>query len=184
MRVLYYLKKFKKQAVIIAGSLLLFLILQFLATDHGIREISRARDRDMQQEVLVEGLEDQELLLELPVSRRRYTKEEAEAIFEIYIGAVIQATLAQNADILHIESDLQYMEKFSEYGISVGYQSGDTDLLDDNGRVLNEDLMEEKQVLLDIILGLDEYEKIYTINLTVLPSYKNRGTATNQRLHG
>lgn len=184
MGVLYYLKRFKRQAVIIAGSLILFLILQFFDTDHGIQEMFRARDRDMQQEVVVEGLSDKELLLELPVSQKRYTKEEAEVIFELSIASIAQTTLAQNVDIMHIESDLQYMEKFSEYGISVGYQSGDTALIDDSGKVHNEDLKEEKQVLLDIVLSLDGYEKIYTLNLMVLPSYKNGNGTTNQRFNG
>lgn len=179
MKVLYYLKRFNKQVVIIAGSLILFLILQFFGTDYGIREMSRARDRDMKQEVAVEGLSDKEILLELPVSKKRYTKEEAEAIFESSIESIIQSTLARNSNVLHIESDLHYMEKFSEYGISVAYRSSKEDLIDTGGKVWNTDLVTQQQVWLDIILGLDGYEKIYALNLTVLPSCKDGSRTTN-----
>ena len=70
-------------------------------------------------EVYVDGLTDEEVLVELPVSHRRYSDEEIDEVFEKCVQVLETAILGKNPSLQEVSQDLDLINSIKEYGIYV-----------------------------------------------------------------
>ena len=169
------LKKYKTQIFCISIGFILFLIAKNHESDKDSFINNNFVKRDgysaynKSYEVYVDGLTDEEVLVELPVSHRRYSDEEIDEVFEKCVQVLETAILGKNPSLQEVSQDLDLINSIKEYGIYVSWISEDPSLIDSLGTVYNEDLKEGRDTALKVFLSDRERQAQYLINIRVVP---------------
>lgn len=137
-------------------------------------------DTDRSWQVLVEGLEEEAVPLTVTVGPRRYTQEEADAVFYDIMDTMEQRIRADNASLMEVTSDLNLITRVDEAGVRLRWHSSDVELLGSSGQVKNTD-NETKEVVLYVQLSDGIHTADFEVPVRLVP---RQMTAREQILAG
>ncbi|MCC8126388.1 MAG: hypothetical protein LIO92_03180 [Clostridiales bacterium] len=195
-------KEYLSSAVCVAGSIVLYLLLTWVASGSGsINEAGVIGRGDYgstasEYQLKVEGLSEEEVPITVTVNPRVYTQEEAQQAFAEIMETMEERILGENDSLMEVQSDLKLVTGIAERGIKVRWYSSDTGIMDSSGKLLKE-VKEETGLILSAELlaeiggeglsdtdadnraGKKQYQEYYEIPIRVIPPEK---TAEEQRL--
>lgn len=107
--------------------------------------------------------------VDIVVDRRVYTGEEREKAFDETEKWLEQVMPGNNEGLSCVREDLVFPDYYEECGIDIRYSSDHYDLVDESGRVRNEELDIEKNVLIRAELSYGDFSRSCTYEVTVCP---------------
>ena len=124
---------------------------------------------DTEMEIEVEGLLDKPQRIEIPVTKRTYSKDEAKEAIKKGLEEILLTLPGENSSLQNITSDLNLTNEISDLGLSVRWDFGESELIDILGNVHNENLKENINLDIEVSLSYETYEESYIIPITVCP---------------
>lgn len=100
-------------------------------------------EEEIWYEVLVSGLEEKEIPVQIPVSSRKRREEEACRIREEWVENLPAEILQQNPSLKEIRSDLNLINYYDKLALRLEWETGDSELIDSFGKVYNQGLTEK-----------------------------------------
>ena len=159
------------------SSLVLYVILSASAGDAGpispdgkvAREGYGGNER--QYQVLVEGLEEQEVPITLTVGARTYGEEEIQQVFTQVMDTMEQRIRADNASLMEVRTDLKLPVRLEEQGVRLRWYSSEPEILDSQGKVKKQEELgpQGQMVILSVEISDGTYHQDYEIPVRVLP---------------
>ena len=138
------------------------LIVQILK-DAGMREVSGIDRPELSQgqrtETLMVIREDgEQVWVNVPVSTRQLTEEEAQALFAQAMDSLPDVVRGENLSLDRVTSDLYFPATLEQWGMRLRWKSGDPALIDHVGRLSSERALDQpKEVIIEVELSLQEY---------------------------
>lgn len=164
-----FIKSFKYFLPAIAG-LGIFIICNVCIKDSDVSYITRPGvGESTEVEIAVEGLTDEVQNLEIPISGRVYSQEEAKEAFAMGIDSLIEILRGKNQSLQNITSKINPVSEIKDLGLKVKWDFADTDLLDASGNVYNENLTQNVDLNLEAILSDGIREETYIIPIRICP---------------
>ena len=172
------LLKWRVQILCILGSILLFLAATFLAAPESDLMQGRYLPRDSYggrtetYHIIVDGLSEEPVALDIPVVPRVYREDEIENVFEACMEVLAAEIPGENSSSAEILTDLKLPSSLPQYGVRATWLSSDPSLLSPYGEVSNENLLSPEEVRLSVHLTDAEglHSADYVIPLTILPA--------------
>lgn len=163
----------KKYWLIIILSFLLFILCSLflkedMLVDNYIKRLG-VDEYDTEMEVEVEGLLDEPQKIEIPISKRVYTQDEAKEAIKKAMDEILATLPGENSSLQNITTNLNLTNEISDLGISVAWDFGDTDIIDILGNVHNESLSESVDLDIVVTLSYEAYEESYIIPVRICP---------------
>ena len=124
---------------------------------------------DTEMEIEVEGLLDKPQRIEIPVTKRNYSKDEAKEAIKKGLEEILLTLPGENSSLQNIITDLNLTNEISDLGLSVRWDFGESELIDILGNVHNENLKENINLDIEVSLSYETYEESYIIPITVCP---------------
>ena len=124
---------------------------------------------DTEMEIEVEGLLDKPQRIEIPVTKRTYSKDEAKEAIKKGLEEILLTLPGENSSLQNITTDLNLTNEISDLGLSVRWDFGESELIDILGNVHNENLKENINLDIEVSLSYETYEESYIIPITVCP---------------
>ena len=124
---------------------------------------------DTEMEIEVEGLLDKPQRIEIPVTKRTYSKDEANEAIKKGLEEILLTLPGENSSLQNITTDLNLTNEISDLGLSVRWDFGESELIDILGNVHNENLKENINLDIEVSLSYETYEESYIIPITVCP---------------
>ena len=124
---------------------------------------------DTEMEIEVEGLLDKPQRIEIPVTKRTYSKDEAKEAIKKGLEEILLTLPGENSSLQNITSDLNLTNEISDLGLSVRWDFGESELIDILGNVHNENLKENINLDIEVSLSYETYEESYIVPITVCP---------------
>ena len=124
---------------------------------------------DTEMEIEVEGLLDKPQRIEIPVTKRSYSKDEAKEAIKKGLEDILLTLPGENSSLQNITTDLNLTNEISDLGLSVRWDFGESELIDILGNVHNENLKENINLDIEVDLSYETYEESYIIPVTVCP---------------
>ena len=124
---------------------------------------------DTEMEIEVEGLLDKPQRIEIPVTKRTYSKDEAKEAINKGLEEILLTLPGENSSLQNITTDLNLTNEISDLGLSVRWDFGESELIDILGNVHNENLKENRNIDIEVSLSYETYEESYIIPITVCP---------------
>lgn len=124
---------------------------------------------DTEMEIEVEGLLDKPQRIEIPVTKRTYSKDEAKEAIKKGLEEILLTLPGENSSLQNITTDLNLTNEISDLGLSVRWDFGESELIDILGNVHNENLKENRNIDIEVSLSYETYEESYIIPITVCP---------------
>ena len=124
---------------------------------------------DTEMEIEVEGLLDKPQRIEIPVTKRTYSKDEANEAIKKGLEEILLTLPGENSSLQNITTDLNLTNEISDLGLSVRWDFGESELIDILGNVHNENLKENRNIDIEVSLSYETYEESYIIPITVCP---------------
>ena len=124
---------------------------------------------DTEMEIEVEGLLDKSQRIEIPVTKRTYSKDEANEAIKKGLEEILLTLPGENSSLQNITTDLNLTNEISDLGLSVRWDFGESELIDILGNVHNENLKENRNIDIEVSLSYETYEESYIIPITVCP---------------
>ena len=124
---------------------------------------------DTEMEIEVEGLLDKPQRIEIPVTKRTYSKDEANEAIKKGLEEILLTLPGENSSLQNITTDLNLTNEISDLGLSVRWDFGESELIDILGNVHNENLKENINLDIEVDLSYETYEESYIIPVTVCP---------------
>lgn len=122
-------------------------------------------------ELLVEGLLEHAVLMEVSVSDRQYTQEQAQQVFQEIMENLPAQILGENASFLEVRQDLNLITWLDQYGVKLKWESDNPEILDSFGRVDNQDIgTGGAETCLYVTMSHNEYQKEFQIPVRVYPA--------------
>ena len=163
--------RWKKQILCAAVGLALAVLAQ--ALQNGSRRLTSLERPDFEgeeQQILVEGLGEEGIPLEVQISPRQYKPEEARALYQQILEELPGRILGENASLSQVEHDLELIREIPEYGVSLKWESSRPEFVDSYGRVNRQGMGEEKEeVWLRVELTDSHTSETYQLQAWVLP---------------
>ena len=103
--------------------------------------------------------------IDIIVSPRSLTEEEKEERFSALKEGLTEIILGENESVENVRTDLNLISEDPETGISLLWESSDSNLIDNTGKVFPVKEGEETYVQVSAILSLDGSEEEWTCNL-------------------
>lgn len=120
--------------------------------------------------LLVKGLDKDAVPLDLSLSERTYTKEEAHKVYETIRKELPQYILADNSSLNEVRSNLELITSLDQYGVRLKWESSDPELVDSFGEVNNEGLKKQScPVELTVRMTDGKWPEEYTVPIEVKP---------------
>ncbi len=174
------ISRYKKKTIMVSrlevlcvlAGLILFLLLEFQSRNDPLREgyISRSAygQGEARLDLVVEGFEGEEkgLPLDLTVSERRYTKEQAVAAAEELESRLGTMILGEEPSLSQVRTKLELVKEDSQTGFRIRWSSDHADLLGADGIVHGEEIGEEGQV---VTLRAEIYDEKESLRIVLLP---------------
>ena len=124
---------------------------------------------DTEIEIEVEGLLDKPQRIEIPITKRTYSKDEAKEAIKKGLEEILLTLPGENSSLQNITTDLNLTNEISDLGLSVKWDFGESELIDILGNVHNENLKENINLDIEVDLSYETYEESYIIPITVCP---------------
>ena len=124
---------------------------------------------DTEMKIEVEGLLDKPQRIEIPVTKRSYSKDEAKEAIKKGLEDILLTLPGENSSLQNITTDLNLTNEISDLGLSVRWDFGESELIDILGNVHNENLKENRNIDIEVSLSYETYEESYIIPITVCP---------------
>lgn len=159
-------------AVCVLGSVALYGLLSMTGEEQGaISADGRIRREEYGGEekeypVLVEGLEEEDVLVMVRVGALHYTREEAEAVFERMMETMETRIQGENPSLMEVQKDLTLPSEAE--GVRLRWRSSDSEVLDSSGR-LGKEVKTGQILVLTVELSAGEYRQTYEMPVRVLP---------------
>ncbi len=158
----------------VAGSMGLYLALTVAGPSEGpvsgdgkiAREGYGGGEKEYQ--IMVEGLEEQEIPVKVQVSPRRYTKAEAEQVFYGIMDGMEEQIRAGNTSLMAVTSDLKLPARLDGAGVRLRWQSSDPDILSSSGQI-KEPVKEDRDVTLHVELSDGTYRGEFEVPVRLVP---------------
>ncbi|MCD8225632.1 MAG: hypothetical protein LUC99_12445 [Clostridiales bacterium] len=173
-------KELLAPAASIAVCLLLYGILTWTARDQGAvtadGQIARGGYGSGQQEyeVVVEGLRDEDVEMTVTVEARRYTQEEAEAVFAELMDSMEERIRGANPSLWEVREDLVLPSRISEKGVRLRWTSSDPEMLGADGTVHYEgDEPGEVRLSVQISDNYNVLRQTYEMPVRLLPPVRS-----------
>lgn len=168
------------QVFFIVGSLILYLVLSHWAAPAGpVTEDGRILREgyggdEKQYQILVEGLEAEELesTVTVTVRPRQYDDAEADAVFEEIMAQMEERIRAQNPSLMEVFGNLELPKQIEEKGIRLKWYSSDPELLNVSG-VLKKQVNEPQEVVLHVQLSDGIHQADYELPVRVVPQERS-----------
>lgn len=116
----------------------------------------------------VEG-EEEAQLLDYTVEPRKYTREEAQSLYESMVEQLPQIIADENEDLECVRTNLRLVTSLEEYPFSIAWESSDYSIVTMDGTVENENLTEGELVTLTARMTYGEWEWQYLYYVKVVP---------------
>lgn len=139
-----------------------------IVSDNYIKRLG-VDEYDTEMEIEVEGLLDEPQKIEIPVSKRVYSKDEAKEAIKKGMDEILATLPGENTSLQNITTNLNLTNEISDLGISVSWDFGDTDIVDILGNVHNENLSEDLDLDIVVTLSYETYEESYIIPARICP---------------
>ena len=163
--------RWKKQILCAAVGLALAVLAQALQNGSSrLTSLERPDFEGEEQQILVEGLGEEGIPLEVQISPRQYKPEEARALYQQILEELPGRILGENASLSQVEHDLELIREIPEYGVSLKWESSRPEFVDSYGRVNRQGMGEEKEeVWLRVELTDSHTSETYQLQAWVLP---------------
>ena len=123
---------------------------------------------DTPYQLLVRGLEADEVALDLNLSERTYTREEAHRVYEAIMEQLPGYILADNGSLKDVRSNLDLITSLNQYGVRLRWESDSPELVNSFGEVNNESLDDEgSQVCLRVRMTEGRWPEEYAVSIEV-----------------
>lgn len=187
MRITVLIENVKKQlpvplfsVICAAAGIVLYIVVTALQGGSKIPVISLERpahgEGEAQYEVVVRGLgeEGRETPVTIPVGERQYSDAEAEALYDTLLPELTERILGENESLEAVRSDLELIRELEPYGLTVRWESENTEVVDSFGTVENRSVAKEgESVWLKAGITDGVHTREYDIRVTVLPPVLN-----------
>ena len=163
--------RWKKQILCAAVGLALAVLAQALQNGSSrLTSLERPDFEGEEQQILVEGLGEEGIPLEVQISPRQYKPEEARALYQRILEELPGRILGENASLSQVEHDLELIREIPKYGVSLKWESSRPEFVDSYGRVNRQGMGEEKEeVWLRVELTDSHTSETYQLQAWVLP---------------
>ena len=163
--------KLKYWLIVIAGFILFILCSTFLNNNKlsGYIERPYVDEDDTEVKIEVEGLLEGSQKIEIPVSKRVYSNEEVKEAMKKGMDEILKILPGENTSLQNITTDLNPVSELSDLGLSLKWDFGDSDIIDIQGKVDNENLSESVDIDIGVTLSYESYEESYVIPARVMP---------------
>ena len=164
---------YKKYWMVVFLSFILFGLCTLFLKNNTVTDnyISRpgVDDYDAEMEIEVEGLLDKPQRIEIPITKRTYSKDEAKEAIKKGLEEILLTLPGENSSLQNITTDLNLTNEISDLGLSVKWDFGESEIIDILGNVHNENLKENINLDIEVDLSYETYEESYIIPATVCP---------------
>ena len=163
--------KLKYWLIVMAGFILFIVCSIFLNNTEVSNYIQRpyVDEDDTEVKIEVEGLLEGSQKIEIPVSKRVYSNEEVKEAMKKGMDEILKILPGENTSLQNITTDLNPVSELSDLGLSVKWDFGDSDIIDIQGKVDNENLGESVDIDIGVTLSYESYEESYVIPARVMP---------------
>ena len=163
--------KLKYWIIVIAGFILFILCSTFLNNTEASNYVQRpyVDEDDTEVKIEVEGLLEGSQKIEIPVSKRVYSNEEAKEAMKKGMDEILKILPGENTSLQDITTDLNPVSELSDLGLGIKWDFGDGDIIDIQGKVDNENLSESVDIDIGVTLSYESYEESYVIPARVMP---------------
>ena len=163
--------RWKKQILCAAVGLALAVLAQALQNGSSrLTSLERPDFEGEEQQILVEGLGEEGIPLEVQISPRQSKPAEARALYQQILEELPGRILGENASLSQVEHDLELIREIPEYGVSLKWESSRPEFVDSYGRVNRQGMGEEKEeVWLRVELTDSHTSETYQLQAWVLP---------------
>ena len=154
-----------------AGFVLFIICSTFLKQSNQSNYIVRpyVDEDDTEVKIEVEGLLEGSQKIEIPVSKRVYSQQEAKEAIKKGMDEILKILPGENTSLQNITTNLNPVSELSDLGLSVKWDFGDGDIIDIQGNVDNENLSESVDIDIGVDISYESYEESYVIPARVLP---------------
>ncbi len=173
------LKRFRLQIICVAAGFLIYGFV-LLFTDDNDDEISGYLERNSYgkdakvYDLVVEGLIENPVELEVEIQALQYEEENAERIFDAISETLPDIIKGDNPSLSEIRSDLMLPQDLPEYGMTLSWTSSDPTLIDSDGNVKNTDCPPGGlEVVLSTVITDDIHTREKEIPVIVYPQLKS-----------
>lgn len=163
--------KLKYWLIVAAGFILFIVCSTFLNNAKLSNYIQRpyVDEDDTEVKIEVEGLLEGSQKIEIPVSKRVYSNEEVKEAMKKGMDEILKILPGENTSLQNITTDLNPVSELSDLGLNVKWDFGDSDIIDIQGKVDNENLGESVDIDIGVTLSYESYEESYVIPARVMP---------------
>ena len=163
--------KLKYWLIVTAGFILFIVCSTFLNNTEVSNYIQRpyVDEDDTEVKIEVEGLLEGSQKIEIPVSKRVYSDEEVKEAMKKGMDEILKILPGENTSLQNITTDVNPVSELSDLGLSVKWDFGDSDIIDIQGKVDNENLSESVDIDIGVTLSYESYEESYVIPARVMP---------------
>ena len=163
--------KLKYWLIVMAGFILFIVCSTFLNNTEVSNYIQRpyVDEDDTEVKIEVEGLLEGSQKIEIPVSKRVYSNEEVKEAMKKGMDEILKILPGENTSLQDITTDLNPVSELSDLGLNVKWDFGDSDIIDIQGKVDNENLGESVDIDIGVTLSYESYEESYVILARVMP---------------
>ncbi len=163
--------KLKYWLIVMAGFILFIVCSIFLNNTEASNYIQRpyVDEDDTEVKIEVEGLLEGSQKIEIPVSKRVYSNEEVKEAMKKGMDEILKILPGENTSLQDITTDLNLVSELSDLGLNVKWDFGDSDIIDIQGNVDNENLSESVDIDIGVTLSYESYEESYVIPARVMP---------------
>lgn len=163
--------KWKYWLIVAAGFILFIVCSTFLNNSELSNYIQRpyVDEDDTEVKIEVEGLLEGSQKIEIPVSKRVYSNEEVKEAMKKGMDEILNILPGENTSLQNITTDLNPVSELSDLGLGVKWDFGDSDIIDIQGKVDNENLSGNVDIDIGVTLSYESYEESYVIPARVMP---------------
>ena len=121
-------------------------------------------------QINVEGLEEETVSLDIKLSERIYTKEEAHKAYEAVMEDLPRYILGDNESLTEVRTSLNLVTSLNQYGIRLRWESDNPELVDSFGQVNNRGVEESgHEVCLSVRMTDGTWPEEFIIPVMVKP---------------
>lgn len=179
-------RAFVQASACIGVSLLVWLVLMAGGPGKGTVDDGRlAREgyggSEQSYQLFVEGLDKEAVPLQVEVSPRSYTDEEADELFYDLMDGMAERIRGENADLSQVRTRLELPGSLSESGVRLRWQSSEPEVLSADGRVFPP---EEGScpVTLSVQMSVGEHKALFELPVVVCALQRTEGEQRLLRL--
>ena len=184
----YYIQKIRLSLTVsLLGALLAAALCVSARLQPSVKE-NKVDRRDYgggEQKITVEVVADGEerYAFDLNVKEREYSTEKLRELCESAAGELERAILGKNADLEHVENDLNLVEALPGYPFQIEWESGNYKLIDAAGKLQEAEIPEEgEQVGLNAVFTHGEFRAEHLFYVRICPKKLTEAEIREQKI--